>query len=85
MEDLQHPLHHPIQEEAVVGHDDHRALVVRQGLLQPSHRLHVQVVGGLVQEQHVGVLEQHLAERDSPPLAAGALADAGVRWWQVQL
>ena len=53
-----------------MGHGHHRALVVLEEPLQPGHRLRVQVVGGLVEQQHVAGLEQQAAERDAPALAA---------------
>ena len=68
---LQDPARHVVQEVAVVGHGHHRALVVLQEPLQPSHGLRVEVVGGLVEQQHVAGLEQQAAERDPPALAAG--------------
>jgi hypothetical protein len=68
---LQDPLCHVVQEVAVVrdGHDG--ALERGQVVLQPRHGLGVQVVGGLVEQEHVRLLQQHLAERDAPLLAAG--------------
>ena len=49
----------------------HRAGVGAQELLQPQHRLGVQVVGGLVEQQQVGRLQQQLAQRHATALAAG--------------
>ena len=41
------------------------------------------MVGGLVEEQEVGLLEQQLAEGHPPPLAAGEVCHAQVARWQV--
>ena len=40
-------------------------------VLEPLHRLRIEMVGGLVEQQHVGLLEQHLAECHAPALTAG--------------
>ena len=52
-----------VQEVPVVADDDHRALVAVEHVLQPADRIDVQVVGGLVQQQHVGVGEQRLRQQ----------------------
>ena len=61
-----------------MGDEDHRALVLLQVRLEPRDRLGVEVVGGLVEEQQVGVLQEELAERNAAALAAGELGDARV-------
>ena len=53
-----------------MGHDQHRADIVAQRRLQPGHALGVEVVGRLVEQQHLRLLEQQLAERDAAALAA---------------
>jgi hypothetical protein len=53
--------------------------VLGQVLLQPAHALGVEVVGGLVEQQQVGRLEQQLAQRDPAALTTGELGDVGVR------
>ena len=42
---------------------DHGALEVQQEVLQPVHRVDVQVVGGLVHHQQVGIAEQGLSQQ----------------------
>ena len=76
---LADPLRHIVHEVAVVGHGDDGALILVQELLQPQDRLGVQVVGGLVEQQQIGSLEQQLAQRHTAALAAGAHRDRGVR------
>ena len=61
-----------------MGDQDDRALVLGQVRLEPRDRLGVEVVGGLVEQQQVGVLEQQLAERDAAPLTAGEVRDRRV-------
>lgn len=61
-----------------MGHGHDGALVLGEVLLQPVHRLGVEVVGGLVEEQQVGLLEEELAERDAALLTAGEVGDGPV-------
>jgi hypothetical protein len=42
------------------------------------HALGVQVVGGLVEQQQVGLFEQQLAQRDAAALTTGQHVDGGV-------
>ena len=56
----------------------HRQDGPREGLqivLQDGEGGHVQVVGGLVQQQHVGCRHQDGEQVQPPPLPAGELAD----------
>jgi hypothetical protein len=54
-----------------VGHGDHGARILLEEALEPRHRLGVEMVGGLVEQQQIGTLEQadrHSAtRRRSPP------------------
>ena len=68
--DLQDPAGDVVEEVAVVGDDQHRARVVAQRPLQPGDALGVQVVGRLVEQQQVRLLEQQAAQRDAAALAA---------------
>ena len=65
----------PVQEIAVMGDDDDRAPVVHQIGLQPGDGVHVQVVGGLVQDNQVGLLQEELAQGHPGLLTAGEGAD----------
>ncbi len=49
--------------------------VAREELLEPQHRLGVEVVGGLVEQQQVGLAQQQLAQRDAATLTAGQVRD----------
>ena len=68
--ELEDPAGDVVEEVAVVGDGDDRARVLLQEALEPRHRLGVEVVGGLVEQQQVGLLQQQPAERDAAPLAA---------------
>jgi len=67
---LQNPAGHVVEEIPIVGHRHHRALELGQVSLQPPHALCVEVVGGLVEEKHVGLLEEQATKRDSAFLAS---------------
>ena len=67
---LADPFGHVVQEVAVVRDRQHRAGVRAQELFQPQHRLGVQVVRGLVEQQQVGRFQKQPAQRHAPALAA---------------
>ena len=69
--ELEDPLRDVVEEVAVVGDGDDRARVLVEEALEPLDRLGVEVVGRLVEQQQVGVLEQQPGERDAALLAAG--------------
>ena len=73
--ELENPLGGVVEEVAVVRHRHHGPRVAHQELLQPVDRLGVEVVGRLVEQQHVGVGQQQLAQRDAALLAARQVAD----------
>ena len=62
-----------------MGDRDDGAGVLLEVLLEPEHALGVEVVGGLVEEQQVGLLEQQLAQRDAALLTTGEDGHVGVR------
>src|SRR5690606_32892438 len=51
-----------VEEVTVVRNTDYRSLVLLQVLLQPVDRLGIEVVGRLVEQQHVRLLQQKAAE-----------------------
>ena len=82
--ELEDPAGHVVEEVAVVGDGHHRARVVLQGPLQPGHRLGVEVVGGLVEQQQVGLGQQQPAQGHPAALAAGERGHVGVARGQPQ-
>ena len=62
-----------------MGDGDDGAGVLLEVLLQPEHALGVEVVGGLVEQQEVGLLQEQLAQRDAALLTTGEHGDIGVR------
>ena len=67
-----------------MGNGHHGARVALEKLLQPVHRFGVQVVGWLVEQQHVGLAQQQTAQRHTALLATRELANDGVPWGQAQ-
>ena len=59
-----------VEEPAVVGDDEHRAVARGEVAREPGDRLDVEVVGRLVEQQQVRMVEQHAGQRDTAPLAA---------------
>ena len=76
--ELEDPLRDVVEEVAVVGDGDDRAGVLVEEALEPLDRLGVEVVGRLVEQQQVGVLEEQPGERHAALLAAGQRRDVGV-------
>ena len=64
-----------VEKPAVVGDDDRAAGEVEQRLLEGAQGVDVEIVGRLVEQEHIGALLQHLGEMDAVALAAGELAD----------
>ncbi len=58
--------------------DQDRARIVAQVSFEPGHALGVEMVGRLVQQQQVGLIQQQLGERDAAPLTARELRHLGV-------
>ena len=77
--DLTDPSHHVVEEVTVVSDAQHRSRVALQVTFQPSYRFGVQVVGGLVEQQQIGLLQQQLAQCHAAPLTARQHIDDGVR------
>ena len=53
----------PIEKGAVMGDADHAAFEGDQKIFKPNNAVDVQVVGGLVQEEHIGRGDQGLGQR----------------------
>ena len=60
----------PGQEGAVVTDDDEGALETFEPILEPADRSQIEMVGRLVEQQHVRRLRQRPDDRRPPPLAA---------------
>ena len=73
--ELEDPAGHVVEEVPVVGDGEDGTRVGRQVALEPLHRLGVEVVGGLVEEQQRRLLEQELAQGHPAALATGEVVD----------
>ena len=82
--EFQNPFGSVVEEVAVVRYRDHRAGEAHEELLQPFDRFRIQVVGRLVQQQHVGLAQQEFAQSDAPFFTAGQIADFGIPFRQAQ-
>ena len=60
---VRHVRAHLVQEVAIMADDDHGGVGLVQHTLQPMDGVNVQVVGGLVQQQDVGVGKQRLRQQ----------------------
>ena len=71
-----------VEEPAVVRDDEQRARLPRPAALevvgQPGDGVDVEVVGGLVEHEHVEVADEHAGEVHATTLPAGELADSAV-------
>ena len=70
---------HLLQEGAVMGDKHHAVGKAEQEGFQPLDAGEVQMVGGLIEQQHVGLAGQGLAEQGAALLAAGQLVEGLVR------
>ena len=76
--ELEYPLAHVVEEVAVVGYGDDCTLILLQMLLEPVDALGVEVIGGLVEEQHVGFLKEQAAESHAAALTTREVGDGQV-------
>ncbi len=68
--ELEDPRRHPVENVAIMGDDDQPTLERSQLGLQPVDRIHVEMVGGLVQDEQVRVGDQRPGQGDPLLLAA---------------
>ena len=67
----------PLQEVAVVGDDDQRARPAVQVVLDHVQRVDVEIVGRLVEQQHVRFVEEQTQELEPAALTARQLDSTG--------
>ena len=58
-----------VEEIAVVSNSDYRSFVLLQVLLQPVDAFGIQMVGRLIEQQHVGLLKQQAAQSHTAAFA----------------
>jgi hypothetical protein len=76
--ELQDPAGDIVEEVAIMGDGDDGAGILVQEALEPGDRFGVEMVGRLVEQQHVGLGQQQPAERDAATLPARELGDVGI-------
>ena len=67
-----------VDEGAVVAHQHHGFGRLGEKLLKPLYAFDVEVVGRLVEQEHVGLLQENLGELDAHAPATGELARGAV-------
>src|SRR5262249_7943700 len=60
-----------VEQIAIVADHDHGAWIARKMILEPERSLEIEIVGGLVEQQKIGLGKQHGGERDAHAPAAG--------------
>ena len=64
-----------IEKIAIVGDEDQRSRIALQPLLQPDHRIEIEVVSRFIEQQQIGAADQRLGEVKAHTPAAGKIAD----------
>ena len=64
-----------IEKIAVVGDEQQRTRIGGQPIFQPHHRIEVEVIGWLIEQQKIRTAHQCLREVQTHPPAAGKLGD----------
>ena len=65
----------PVQEPAIMGDDQRRTGKGIQRVFQRAQRVDIQIVAGLIQQQHIGPGLEQFGEMDAVALTAGKIAD----------
>ena len=66
------------EERAIVGDEEDRAAVFAQEFLEPADRVDVEMVGRLIEQQHVRLRDERFRQQRAPAPAARQLADLPV-------
>ena len=67
-----------------MSYGDYRSGVLTQVFFEPQHRLGIEVVGWLVEQEHIGLLKQQAAQGPAPFFAPGQHVDDSLGWWAAQ-
>ena len=63
--DLDHPVNMTVQKKAVVGNDNDRTCIAEEGILKNVFRFQIQMIGRLIENQQIGILEKDFQQRQS--------------------
>ena len=69
--DFNHAVAALVDKPAVMRDNEHRTTVIFEVIAQPVHSVHVEVVGRLIEQQHIGLLENDAGEVNARFFAAG--------------
>src|SRR5688572_32427131 len=64
-----------VEELAIMRYQEQRARIARQPPLEPQHRVEVEMICRLVEQQQLGAAHQRLCEIEAHPPAAGEFRD----------
>ena len=67
-----------VQKIPVMGDGQYSALICREITFEPADRIHIEMVGGLIQQDDIGGEQQKFAQRYPCLLAAGKRTDGFV-------
>ena len=81
---FQNPACHMIKEVSVVCHGNHCSLILLQMLFQPVDRLRIQVVGRLIEQQYIRLLQEQAAQRYTTAFATAQVITQLVSWRTTQ-
>ena len=76
--ELDHARREAVDEGAIVAHEQQRAAEADQRLLEPLDGPDVQMVGGLVEQQDVGIADERAREQRAPAPTARELREAAL-------
>ena len=68
--EMQHVIHRGGEEGAIVTHEQHRPPARGEVLLQPASGFEIQMIGRLVEQQHIGGRHQLARQAEAAELAA---------------
>ncbi len=76
--ELDDPVGHVVDEVTIVADEQQRTAPRHEVVLEPRRAVDVEVVGGFVEDQDVGVADEQASQRHAHPPAAGQLGDGTV-------
>ena len=77
--ELDDPRRQPLEERAIVRHEDDGAAILGEEGFEPGDRLDVEVIGGLVEQQQIGLADQRARQQHAALPSAGERVDDRVR------
>jgi hypothetical protein len=81
---FQNPTGNIIEKVAVMGHGDNCSLILLQMTFKPGNRLSIEMVGRLIEQEDVGLLQEQTAKRHPAPLTTRQYRYRGVSRWAAQ-